>query len=79
MWKISELFVFALFLLAMSVLSSTAWAAGDGDPAGLDGTIADECGYAQEHVQCNWCWTNCIYALMADAWIGDAAWSENDW
>lgn len=83
MWKTSEYFVFALFLLAMSVLATPGWAAdlsgSSDDPPSLDGTVEDDCSYAAAHVHCNWCWTNCVYAIMAEAWLGDATWNGDLW
>ena len=64
---ISCLVILALFVAP--VFAKTA-----GDP--IDGndrtqwSVEDACGRAEQYPHCNWCWTECLYAMVFDPGSG---------
>jgi hypothetical protein len=64
-------------LLMVALLAGTATSATTGDPidgndrpVGVNASWEVECAKAALWPQCNWCVSNCIYAIMADMWSG---------
>lgn len=67
-------------VLLAAMMALPAVAATTGDPIdGNDrtlGSVEQDCGMALLYPSCGWCVTNCIYAIIAEAWAGSGV---NDW
>lgn len=62
-------------IIILTLFVAPAVAKTTGDPIdGNDRTLVSvdaACGYALANPYCNWCWTNCLYAMMFDP---DSGW-----
>ena len=68
--------------LLILLVAGAAIAGTTGDPLDTNdrslGTVEADCGMALLNPQCGWCVTNCLYAIIAEAWSGSGA-GDWDW
>lgn len=69
--------IILIFLLAVPAIA--------GDPVDSNdlyvtpaGDVQYDCAYAELHPACSWCWTNCVFAIIADLWTGGGGWDGGD-
>ena len=68
MRKISLIALLVIFL-AVPAVGGDPVDSNDGPSvyiAELD--VQAECARAEKYIHCSWCWTNCMLAIMAEAW-----------
>lgn len=72
MWK----HLVSLLLILTMIVAPAAMAAVTGDPVdGNDRQVGAtswevDCARAALYPQCNWCMTQCVFAIIADMWSG---------
>jgi len=72
--------ILAVLLVALLALPAVAGDPLDGNDVQKSlGTVDHDCWQAQTHPQCEPCWDNCYYAIIADLWTGGSGWDGDEW